>query len=81
MNVRVKLFAAARDLAGSDEIRVDVTGGATIGDVRQAVESAVPNLRPLLPHCLWAVNAAYAGKDSEVTEDSEIAIIPPVSGG
>jgi molybdopterin converting factor small subunit len=81
MNVRIKLFAAARDLAGRDEILVDVTTRATIKDVSQALESATPNLRPLLPHCLWAVDAAYAGKNAVVTEESEIALIPPVSGG
>jgi MoaE-MoaD fusion protein len=81
MNVRVKLFAAARELAGRDEILVDVTARATIEDVSQAVESAAPNLRPLLPHCLWAVDAAYADKNAVVKQDSEIALIPPVSGG
>lgn len=81
MTVRVKLFAAARELAGRDELAVDVDDRATVGDVRRAAESLVPGLRRILPHALWAVDAEYAGDAVVVTGDSEIALIPPVSGG
>ena len=37
MMVRVKLFAAARELAGGDEVAVEVPDGATVADVRQAL--------------------------------------------
>jgi molybdopterin converting factor small subunit len=81
MIIRVKLFAAARELAGCSELPVEVREGATIDDVRQAVDAASPVLRPILPHSLWAVDAAYVSSDSPVTERSEVAVIPPVSGG
>jgi molybdopterin converting factor small subunit len=81
MIVRVKLFAVARQLAGRDEIQLEVAQGATIADVRRAAEAAAPALRKILPHSLWAVDAQYAGNDAVVSSTSEIAIIPPVSGG
>jgi molybdopterin converting factor small subunit len=81
MNVRIKLFAAARELAQSDELPVDVASPATLRDIRLAALDACPALSAILPHCLWAVDARYASEDHTVTPDSEIALIPPVSGG
>jgi len=49
--------------------------------VRRAVEAAVPALSRLLPHAQWAVDAEYADDNVPVHERSEVAIIPPVSGG
>jgi molybdopterin converting factor subunit 1 len=81
MRVRVKLFAAARDLAGHDEMEVVVSEQATVAEVRQALAGASPALGSLLPHALLAVDAEYAGDAIIVTEHSELALIPPVSGG
>jgi molybdopterin converting factor small subunit len=81
MNVRVKLFAAAKEVAGRDEITVELADGATLGDARHALAAAVPALGRILPHALWAVDAAYADDDAIVDERSDVALIPPVSGG
>jgi molybdopterin converting factor subunit 1 len=81
MRVRVKLFAVARELAGRNEVEVAVADGATVAQVRQALVAAVPALGPVLPHALLAVDAKYAGDATVVTEQSELALIPPVSGG
>jgi len=34
-----------------------------------------------VPHALWAVGAQYANDDTALNENSEVALIPPVSGG
>jgi molybdopterin converting factor small subunit len=81
MKVRVKLFAAAKDLAQRDELELELPTGATITDVRRAAERACPALGRILPHALWAVDAEYAINSTPLTEHSEIALIPPVSGG
>jgi len=81
MKVRVKLFAVARELAGRDELNVELADGATVADVRASVERQFPALGRVLPHALWAVDAEYAADDAQVTERSDVAIIPPVSGG
>jgi molybdopterin converting factor subunit 1 len=81
MKMRVKLFAVAKELAGQDEVRIEVNDGATIDDVRAAVEHKFPALRNILRHTMWAVDGQYAADNVKLTETSEIAIIPPVSGG
>jgi len=81
MRVRVKLFAVARELAGHDELELAVADGATVAQVRQALAAAVPALGDVLPHALLAVDAQYAGDATIINERSELALIPPVSGG
>jgi len=81
MRVRVKLFAVARELAGRSEVEIAVAEGATVADVRQALAAAVPALAEVLPHTLLAVDAQYANETTVVTEQTELALIPPVSGG
>jgi molybdopterin converting factor small subunit len=81
MKVRVRLFAAAKDLAGCDVLPIEVAECATIADVRTALLAAEPALANIVPHALWAVDTQYALESTPVAEQSEIALIPPVSGG
>jgi molybdopterin synthase sulfur carrier subunit len=81
MKLTVKLFAAARELAGQDSVEVDLPAGATIGDLRRQMGEQFPSLAPLLPHAIFAVDAEYVTDDTPATENAEIACIPPVSGG
>jgi molybdopterin converting factor subunit 1 len=81
MMVRVRLFAAAREKAGKSEVTLEVREGATLADVERALLSDAPALESLLPHARWAVDAEFATNWALVTERSEIALIPPVSGG
>jgi sulfur-carrier protein len=81
MKVRVKLFAAARELAGSDLLELEITNRATLSDLRLVIAERFPALQKILPHALWAVDSEYAGDNCVIDERSEVALIPPVSGG
>jgi molybdopterin converting factor subunit 1 len=81
MKVRVKLFAVAKELAGCDELTIDLPAGATVGDLRAEVLHTSPTLGRIVPHAVWAVDATYANNDTMLNETCEIALIPPVSGG
>jgi len=81
MKVRVKLFAVARELAGTDVLSLELPVGSTVGYLRGAITAASPALARIVPHAMWAVGAAYATDETPVDENSEIALIPPVSGG
>jgi molybdopterin converting factor subunit 1 len=81
MNVNVLLFAAARDLAGSDVVTVRLTPGSTVGELRARLARDCPPLAELLAKSAVAVNHDFADDSRSLSPNDEIAIIPPVSGG
>ena len=77
MRVRPPAVAGAFYDARPDRLDKDVRA-------RLALESArVPRtaLGAIVPHAMWAVDTAYAADSTELTNQSEVALIPPVSGG
>ncbi len=80
-HVVVRLFARARDLAGTDSVRLDLPAGATAADVRRALAKAYPALAGLLEHSALAVNDEFADDRAPLPPGAEVALLPPVSGG
>lgn len=81
MIVWVKMFAAARQRAGTQATNFVLPQGATIADLRAAMATEYPTLGEILPHCRIAVNRDFASDDLVLSEEQEIGVIPPVSGG
>lgn len=78
--IRVLLFAGAKSLAGRDSLDMPLEC-ATIAELQAAVAAQCPALGSLLARSLWAVDGEYAKPETLVTAQSEVALIPPVSGG
>lgn len=75
----IRLFAAAREAAGTDRDRID---GASVGAVVDvAVERFGPAFAQVLTSCRVWVNGEPADRDHPVQDDDEVAVLPPVSGG
>jgi molybdopterin converting factor subunit 1 len=81
LNVEVRLFAAARQLAGREKVILTLDAPETVAQLRLALASQIPALADLAPRIVFALNAEYAREDQPVSADAEIAAIPPVSGG
>jgi molybdopterin synthase catalytic subunit/molybdopterin converting factor small subunit len=73
MPVTVRLFAGLRERAGWSRREIDA---ATVGDVWPAL-----GLGDEPEGLLYAVNREYAGRERELRDGDEVALIPPVSGG
>jgi molybdopterin converting factor small subunit len=75
----IRLFAGAREAAGTDR---DVIDGAT---VRAVLDEAVARygdaFAALLGSCKVWVNGEPAEPDDAVADTDEVAVLPPVSGG
>lgn len=79
MTIKVRLFAALREMAGSSEVEA---AGRTAGDLvdelsarygeRFAKVAAVGSI---------VVNGERADRSTPVAEGDEVALLPPVSGG
>lgn len=81
MRVTVKMFAAAREAVGASEVTVEVADVATVADLRHVMIHEYPQLESLAERAMFAINAKYASNNDLLSTGSEIACIPPVSGG
>lgn len=76
---RLLLFAGARDAAGCRSIDIDA---ATVGEVLDdAVARFGSHFAAILAHSKVWVDGEPAERTEPVTGSSEVAVLPPVSGG
>jgi molybdopterin converting factor subunit 1 len=79
--IRVLLFGAAADRAGTREIELPADEGATLGELWPLLADLHPELVPMRDTLAFAVNGEYARMDAGVSPGDEVAVLPPVSGG
>ncbi len=76
VHVRVRLFAALRERAGSGSVDIELPEGARLRDVWPLL-----GLGDEPEGLLFAVNREYAASETPLFHGDEVAVIPPVSGG
>ncbi|AFK20312.1 MoaD/ThiS family protein [Haloferax mediterranei ATCC 33500] len=84
-----KLFADLAEVAGARTVRVDVEGGATVGDALDALVGSHPSLESrvfaddgeLYDHINVLRNGEAATLRDDADVGDELALFPPVSGG
>lgn len=81
MTVRSLFFATYRELAGSDELLVELPSPATVADLVRELRASGTGLSALPPHPAVAVNMTYAPLSTPLADGDEVAFIPPVAGG
>lgn len=81
MKVKLLLFAAAKETAGQSELTIQITDDADVGALKRAVVTDHPPLANLVLRSSFSVDQKYASDDTKISPQSEIAMIPPVSGG
>lgn len=80
MRIRTLFFATYRDLAGTDELTVDLPAGATARDLVSRLRTSA-GLDRLPAEPVLAVNQEYAPLSSPLADGDEVALLPPVAGG
>lgn len=79
MTIRVRLFAALREAAGTSEVQVS---GQTVGELADALAAAHgERFAKVASVSSFVVNGERATRVTPVAEGDEVAILPPVSGG
>ena len=81
MKIEIAMFAAARELVQSDKLSVEIADDSTVKDLKQTLIVGHPTLGEIVPRSVISVDLEYAKDDQILTESSEVALIPPVSGG
>jgi MoaE-MoaD fusion protein len=81
MRVRVLFFGMLKDLAGKSSDLLDLPELASVADVLAHYQVRVPRFKDSLSSLAVAVNQQYAGPETKLKLDDEVALLPPVSGG
>lgn len=81
MQIYVKLFARARDLAGTGSLTLNAPDTCTVSVARQLLLAEAPGLSPIMPSLLIAVDGNYASENFPLNDGCELACFPTVSGG
>ena len=81
MQVKVRLFAAFREVVGRNALTVDAPQGSTVGQVVERLRADYPSLGPAAAGAMLALNQEYVDPSTAVSDGDELALIPPVSGG
>jgi molybdopterin synthase catalytic subunit len=81
MRVRVLFFGVLKDMVGRAEETVEVGPDATLGTVFEQYAERFATLRDRRSSILFARNREFATSDTALSEDDEVALLPPVSGG
>lgn len=80
--VRVRYFAAARELVGAAEERVVIVETpSTAAAVLKVLGDRHPRLRPHLARMRVAVNSELVDGEAPVHAGDELDVLPPVAGG
>jgi MoaD family protein len=77
--MRVRLFAALRDIAGASELDVDAPDVGTLCEDLSAKFGE--EFRRIVAAGAVFVDGEKAGRDRPLEPDDEVALLPPVSGG
>jgi MoaD family protein len=77
--VRVRLFAALREIAGASEVEAE---GRSAGDVVDVLSSRYgERFSQIAAVGSVVVNGERASRSTPVAAGDEVALLPPVSGG
>ena len=81
MSLKIKIlpFAFYRELLERREVEVAVAKGATLADLKEALDRTFPRFKDYLP--LMAINGEMKPLHAPLKEGDEVALLPPFSGG
>ena len=79
MQVRILPFGILKESLGSDPFALDLPGGATVSELLARLGVQAPAVETL--GIAVSVNAEYADRGQVLSENDEVGLLPPVSGG
>lgn len=79
MHVRILPFGVLKESLGPDPFALDLPGGSTVSDLLARLGDRAPLVESL--GIAVSVNAEYAQRDRVLSENDEVGLLPPVSGG
>ncbi len=79
--IRIRYFAAARELTGRAEEQLGLEHEVSVGDLCEQLALVHPRLAAYLPRMRFAVNGEFVCMQDRVKIGDEVDLMPPVAGG
>lgn len=80
MKIDILAFGIAKDIIKSRSLMMELPEGGTVGELKNKLTNQFPDFQKLKSLAI-AVNTEYRSDDFSLSENDEVVIIPPVSGG
>lgn len=81
IEIKMLFFASYRSVTGTSEVILHLPDELSIFELKKIVGEKFPTIKNGLLVGLTAMNQEYVTEDTVVTNGSEVAFFPPVSGG
>jgi molybdopterin synthase catalytic subunit len=81
MMVKVLFFGVLKDLTGHSEQVMEIAAGTTVGSVFETCFHRFETLRDKRSSILFARNREFTSAGTILSDNDEVAFLPPVSGG
>ena len=80
MKLKIVAFGIAKEILSGSKLELELSDGNSIADLKTTLIQQYPDLEKLRS-LKFAVNEDYQPDDFSLSENDEVVIIPPVSGG
>ncbi|OGS56405.1 MAG: hypothetical protein A3K60_08265 [Euryarchaeota archaeon RBG_19FT_COMBO_56_21] len=81
MRIKVKLYAAVRDIVGVKEETLEFGDGTTVSALLEDYIRRFPQIGRYRDHLILSVNKEYGAPARVLRDGDEVSFLPPVSGG
>jgi molybdopterin converting factor subunit 1 len=81
VEVRVRYFAAHKEVAGLSEETLEVPEGTTVDELMGRLVELHPDLQGLRRDTVVSVNRGVGSRGTVLKEGDDVALFPPIQGG
>ncbi len=81
MKITVRIFGRYKDIAGKDQLTLEITTGNTLRDVVDTFVKQYSAAEKDKSRMMVIKNKMYASYDTIVSEGDEVTLLPPVVSG
>ena len=81
MRIKVQFFSQLKEIAGTNELALDLPDGSTVADLLAHLYERFPKLEKWDASILVGIGVDFVDRNHVIQSHDQIAIMPPVQGG